>query len=355
LVAGKGHQADAWGEGDTTFEHIEACWAALKQQAAGSIDLMPLPNDKRQPHLDSATQATQYAARTLSKKIPGISWRLDSYSGLLRQQAGEYAAIDHDAVSLAPTFSSRPAPGVPDNDILRFSRGALAGECVHTVFEKADFTRPDRWPVAIDKALRRHFGVAALPEAGRLQTMLGDVLNTPLPGGWMLKDVSPQRRFAEFDFFFSVDCVKATALFDLLEQHGWNGKRIGFGTLNGFMRGSIDFICEHAGRWYLIDWKSNYLGGSPDAYSPERITDTMHEASYDLQAIIYLVALHRYLRSRLGNQYNAKNNLGGALYLFIRGVRPSWPGKGIWHWQPPPVLIEELDAMFSNQYNRSAA
>ena len=355
LVAGKGHHADDWDAGDTSLEHIDACWDTLKHQAAGSIDFITLPNDKAQPRLESSALTTQYAAKTLSKKIPGIAWRLDSYSGLIRQQAGEYAAIDHDAVSPASTFASRPEPSVTDNDILRFSRGTLAGECVHTVFEKADFTRPDRWPGVIDKALRHHFGMAALPEAGRLQTMLADVLSTPLPGGWMLKEVSPQRRFTEFDFFFSVDRVKAAALFDLLEAHGWRGKRISFGTLNGFMRGSIDFICEHAGYWYLIDWKSNYLGGSPDDYSPERINDTMHEASYDLQAIIYLVALHRYLRARLGAHYSAKSNLGGALYLFIRGVRPSWPGEGIWHWQPPPALIEDLDALFSSQGERSAA
>ena len=140
----------------------------------------------------------------------------------------------------------------------------------------------------------------------------------------------------------------------MLEQHGWTGKRLSLGTLNGFMRGSIDFICEQAGRWYVIDWKSNYLGGRPDDYAPERINDTMHESAYTLQAIIYLVALHRYLRLRLGDQYSAEHHLGGALYLFIRGVRPSWPEKGIWHGQPAPALIHRLDALFSSPDKRNA-
>ena len=223
------------------------------------------------------------------------------------------------------------------------------------VFETADFTRPEKWPGVIDRALHRHFGSAAAAEAARLRAMLGDVLNAPLPGGWMLKAVAPQRRFAEFDFFFSVNRVKAAALFDVLEAHGWSGKRVNFGSLNGFMRGSIDFICEHQGRWYLIDWKSNYLGGQAEDYAAERIESAMHDASYDLQAVIYLVALHRYLRARLGAKYDAGPNLGGALYLFIRGVRPSWPDKGIWHWQPSPALIEDLDALFSVEDTRSAA
>lgn len=362
LVAGSG-DTDTWDEGETSFAHIEECWSKLIEKSAGSIGYAEWPSDEENPYLGSEAPARQFAAKALSKKIPPLAWRMDSYSGLLRQQAGEYVAIDHDTLSPAPTFAANPPTSAPENDILRFSRGTKAGECVHSLFEKADFTRPEKWPGVIEGVLRRHFGSADKAEDAPFRTrqkeqlgsMLGDVLNTPLPGGWMLKNVAPQRRFAELKFFYSVAHLKSAALFDLLTRHGWTGKRINFVTLEGFMNGSIDFICEHEGRWYLIDWKSNYLGGQPDDYAPERVSEVMREESYDLQALIYMVALHRYLRLRLGNGYDAQKHLGGALYLFVRGVRPSWPGAGIWHWQPSPELIEELDAIFSSDHIRSPA
>ena len=107
--------------------------------------------------------------------------------------------------------------------------------------------------------------------------------------------------------------------------------------------GVIDLVFEHGGRWYIADYKSNYLGPSPADYGPERLAVAIRGHRYDLQALLYTLALHRYLRGRIPG-YDYGRHFGGAYYLFLRGMHPDHgAGSGVHFSRPDPGLVEVLD------------
>lgn len=108
------------------------------------------------------------------------------------------------------------------------------------------------------------------------------------------------------------------------------------------MNGFIDLTLVHEGRFYVLDYKSNWLGPDARDYAPQRLALAMEQHRYDLQALIYQVALHRYLRLRLGIRYRTEL-LGGALYVFVRGLSTTNAGAGVVHQQPSTDLVEALD------------
>ena len=109
------------------------------------------------------------------------------------------------------------------------------------------------------------------------------------------------------------------------------------------MTGFIDLVVRWQGRYYVVDYKTNLLGPARADYAPERLPAAIRASDYDLQYLIYLVALQRFLRSRLGAAYDYEQHVGGALYLFVRGMREG-DLAGIHHDRPPAALIDALDA-----------
>ena len=117
-----------------------------------------------------------------------------------------------------------------------------------------------------------------------------------------------------------------------------------------YLRGEIDLVYEADGRFYVLDYKSNYLGEHISDYHPKALTDAMHHAGYWLQAAIYQVALHRLLRVRLADYTGHEAEyLGAVEYLFIRGVADGQLDYGRLVWQPPLALVLALDQLFSGQ------
>ncbi|MBA1331322.1 hypothetical protein QQ73_09210, partial [Candidatus Endoriftia persephone str. Guaymas] len=111
----------------------------------------------------------------------------------------------------------------------------------------------------------------------------------------------------------------------------------------GLMRGFIDLVFQHQGRFYLADYKSNHLGNRPEEYHCEALEQAMQAHRYRLQYLIYTLALHRYLRQRLPD-YDYQRHFGGVYYLFVRGIRPG-SRHGIFYDRPPLALIEALDRL----------
>ncbi len=109
------------------------------------------------------------------------------------------------------------------------------------------------------------------------------------------------------------------------------------------MTGSMDLVFEAGGRYYLADYKSNWLGEGPDAYRAERLPQVMAREAYDLQYLIYTVALTRYLSQRLP-EYRYERDFGGVFYLFVRGMDPArGPDFGVYRDRPSEALIVALD------------
>ena len=115
-----------------------------------------------------------------------------------------------------------------------------------------------------------------------------------------------------------------------------------FSSLSGFMKGFIDLVYEFQGRFYIVDYKSNWLGTSQGPYQQDVLDQAMISHDYPLQYLIYSLALHRYLRLRLSD-YDPEVHLGGAYYLFIRGMKPNWDQSGIFFDRPSVQVLDALD------------
>jgi exodeoxyribonuclease V beta subunit len=150
----------------------------------------------------------------------------------------------------------------------------------------------------------------------------------------------------ELRFYYPIAHLEPRRLAALLAPHGHGGGAIrgriedlSFDPVQGFMTGSMDLVFEHDGRYYLADYKSNWLGGDPDAYRADRLSRVMGREAYDLQYLIYTVALHRYLGQRVVG-YDYATHFGGVFYLFVRGMSPARGADcGVFRDRPSPSLV----------------
>ena len=173
-------------------------------------------------------------------------------------------------------------------------------------------------------------------------------------GGFRLD--GPIRRLVELEFHFPVEGLDRDRLAARLVEHGYpdpfarpaRNEAIESPPppIHGFLRGYIDLVVEHAGRWYVLDYKSNWLGPGPGSYAPEALAATMCAGGYTFQSLIYLVALHRYLTVRLPG-YEYERHVGGAFYLFVRGIDPAaGTRRGVYFDRPSAACLHALDDCF---------
>ena len=164
-----------------------------------------------------------------------------------------------------------------------------------------------------------------------------------------LADLDTAQYQVELEFMFSAARVDVQQVDQLICQHTLDAQPrapLLRDRLNGMFKGFIDLVFEHQGRYYVVDYKSNWLGAEASAYTQQAMTAAVLEHRYDLQYVFYLLALHRQLRARLVD-YDYDRHMGGALYWFIRGGEAD--SGGLWHQRPPRELIEHLDRLFSGQ------
>ena len=138
-------------------------------------------------------------------------------------------------------------------------------------------------------------------------------------------------------------------LVDTLREHGYLATALGghpTQTLYGLMQGFIDLVVEADGAYYILDYKTNRLGDTASAYAPAALSQAMSRSHYDLQYLIYTVALHRHL-ARCIADYDPSVHLGGVQYLFVRAM-DGQTTAGIYHDRPPLALIDALDALFDD-------
>ena len=173
-------------------------------------------------------------------------------------------------------------------------------------------------------------------------------------GGFRLDDPAI-RRLVELEFHFPVEGLDRERLAARLVKHGYphpfarpaqDGSGDPQPPIHGFLRGYVDLVVEHAGRWYILDYKSNWLGPAPGDYGPEALADAIRTGGYPLQYLVYLVALHRYLATRLPG-YDYEHHVGGAFYLFVRGIDPAaGMRRGVYFDRPSAACLHAIDACF---------
>jgi exodeoxyribonuclease V beta subunit len=355
-----------WVAGGDLYKHAASALAPMlgslsALQAASAIvaDLRPAQG---LPQALSAQPMPEVPPARRAQRVLPRDWWVYSFTQLSKAESGESGA---DAVAAG---EERGAEDEPESRVadetapaelsdLRFS-GSRFGNVLHDALEHVDFAAWRDWrgasvPVGQQRILRDALlagGYAdADVEAGivELESLVGRTLTVPLPEGGRLCELPESARRAELEFHFSLQPTSVDALLALLHEHGVAGERRAFGLrrqLEGLMTGKIDLTYGQAGRRYLLDYKSNRL----PAYDPAALRQAMAHSEYDLQALIYTVALHRWLRFRLGADYDYARDFGGVRYLFCRGLEWNEAGvAGMHAWQPPLALVAAVDALFA--------
>ncbi|MFO1300487.1 MAG: exodeoxyribonuclease V subunit beta [Burkholderiaceae bacterium] len=265
------------------------------------------------------------------------------------------SARAHDAVE-RPDHDQRPTPldeapaGGEASIRFRFPSGAQAGVCLHGVLEDARFdARFDRRAVA-DRLLR---GGYRRLDAGQVAEWLEQAVAAPMRAAQgetiRLPEVPMARQVRELDFLLCGHAVSDRALVETVGTEFAIDAAAGAARWSGFLRGFIDLVFEHGGRYYLLDWKSNHLGDSVSRYAPGPLAAAMRANAYALQACLYALALHRWLRRRLRG-YDYERHFGGALYVFLRGAgleASGVEGAGVHASRPSMRLIDALDRLFA--------
>ncbi len=333
------------------------------------------------PALAPAAAPDGLGVRTFDREID-TAWRRTSYSGLARgavERAGvaseaEVVPLDDEAqdgaVAVPTDIASIPSP------MAELPSGAGFGSLVHAVLEVAD---PDAGDLEEELRIRtveqlRAWPAPVSPEA--LAAALVPVHRTslgPLAGCVTLAEVPLSDRLCEMEFELPLaggdrpgaPHVVLGEMAGLLRRHlpaddpllpyadRLEDPALGDQRLLGYLTGSIDVVLRTAGpRYLVVDYKTNRLG-VPDVpltaadYDRDRLTEAMLHSDYPLQALLYVVVLHRFLRWRQPG-YDPATHLGGVLYLYLRGMcgpeTPEVDGHpaGVFSWQPPAALVVAL-------------
>lgn len=371
LAAGAGHAPGDWLDTGGEVESIGNAWHSLAAMHPGKMTVAPMPATPGVP-LPATDAAPDTLAALPPPPRPAPPWRIGSYSGLAHGAAHDDAAVEHDQrVPEQPPPTAEPAPAaLADDDVLHFPRGSAAGDALHALFEAVDFDDPERWPEAIEQVLRAHRSTLPPERQGprdpapdptrrarMLRRLLDDVLNTPLPLGTetplRLSSLPSARVLKEMEFHLPAGPIDAGTLNRLLQTLHYPMPRLAFDTLRGYLKGFIDLVLEHEGRFFVVDWKSNHLGERPQDYAAAPLSAAMAAQGYHLQHLLYSVALDRMLAQRIAG-YDRARHYGGIAYLFVRGLRPGWvqPGgapAGLYFHRPTDEALDRLSALLEGK------
>jgi exodeoxyribonuclease V beta subunit len=307
-----------------------------------AIAVEDLPSRGGQIFSRSTTVEPSLAPRIFERDIDR-SWRISSFSSLISGRMEELDAPDYDAVESEIEIAEEPA--LPAQGIHAFPGGVRAGTCLHLILEELDFTDLSQLRSLVTRKLA-DFHFENFDDV--VCDTLEKTLRVPLgENGFTLSEISHASRLSELEFTFPITALTTSRLRKVfqIDELPLAIERLQFAPANGFMKGFIDLVFEQAGRFYFVDWKSNWLGTDASNYAPQNIAVEMTRNFYNLQLSIYTVALHRYLQQRLAD-YDYEKNFGGAFYIFLRGIDPKRPSNGIFFAHPPHKFVQHLNQVF---------
>jgi len=318
-------------------------------------------------------------------------WRWTSFSGIkqseketdgdddLARAGGSDEAVLEDAESeFRSANASKAADAVSPSSttdgatpahFAGFRGGTQLGNLLHEVLEVADFASPSSLHDEVSSRMHR-YGLGEerstadnpIPSADDVAGALLENLDTPIVLGkesFRLSEVPAADRIAEMAFTLplgraadSTTHISPRRLADVFRRHGRAAvpasygdhvEKIGFTALRGLLRGSLDLVFRRGDRYYVADYKSNWLGDTLADYAVEHLIDEMATDHYHLQAQLYGVALHRFLASRLGD-YDPARHFGGCVYFFLRGMTPETGSQfGVYFDATPTAALLDLE------------
>lgn len=303
----------------------------LLRAADGAIAYELLPASSAALHFhDRDLAAKTLGARIFNAQL-ATDWRINSFSSLSR------------GVHQPPMKRSEARN---DDAIMSFPAGSHVGLFLHELLEHLDFQGDiEAQLIVLNKARAQRYGLSYAEHEATLVQWLQNIVKTPLSAqGLCLAQLANTQRLNELEFDFAIDQVRVARLQEVIEE--WSGCKLAALSVEdfrGMITGVIDLVFVSGGRYYIADYKSNLLGTFLQDYEAPALRKAMFERRYDLQYLLYVLALHRYLRQRIPD-YDYGQHMGGAYYLFLRGMRPEHgPRYGVYFDLPAQQLILELD------------
>ncbi|MFP4416880.1 MAG: hypothetical protein ACLFSB_06385, partial [Chitinispirillaceae bacterium] len=310
------------------------------------------------PKLAPTSSSMEFLFCRRMSRMDVPSHGLSSFTSLTRHKPADEQSADYDEDTLSLPFLSTArnevAPPVHTLSMFTFPRGAQAGTFFHSLLEDTDFTNNDD---EIDDELIGHnlnqFGYDNqwFPVIKQFLNTIRSVELTADTQSFSLSMLTSDNRLNELEFYYPIQSISPQSLSSILNRFTGSGVidsipeaigRLDFSPAGGHMHGFIDLVFTCDDKYYLLDWKSNFLGYDFEDYRPDALARAMTEEYYFLQYYLYTLALDRYLALRLPD-YRYEKDFGGVLYLFLRGLSPQQGMEsGIFFDKPPAGLIESL-------------
>lgn len=321
-----------------------------------SLDEKPQFDDWRA----EAIEQEELSVRSFEGEIKQKQGQLTSFTALYRyhETVGQYKGnnglpVNNELQDYDLQFNLQEAEELAEVDepnmfsAYQFPHSAKVGNVLHRFFEHWDFQQ------AVEKA-----DVFALCEQLNLTEewvepvcrWFEQIRSTPFGDkAFSLSEISSAYRLNEWQFFLRLKNDNALSMLNkVLRENSRLAAQLPplhLPELAGFVRGFVDCITQVDGQFYIFDYKSNFLGYLAQDYSAENLAKTMGLYRYDLQYLLYTLALHRYLTTRLGAKYDYERDFGGVAYLFLRGMNGT-PQSGVYFDKPKKALVEQLDELF---------
>jgi exodeoxyribonuclease V beta subunit len=343
----------------------------LAEKSRNSIRVEPLPaeSDAAGPVALLPEAEITLFSRNFGGRID-YSWRIASFSSLVSKGVPDIDSPDRD-IALNPIGPDLTIPSdesvtetpMGAHDIFAFPRGTRAGIFFHDVMEHHDFAaqNPADLSELVAKKLKHYgFDPTWRDVVNRLLTdTLSIALHPDLPQ-LKLASVAMSQRVNEMEFYFPLNPISSEGLAKVFGQcclsenlidFSLHLEKLDFAPARGFLKGYIDLVFQHQGRFYLVDWKSNFLGSDYKHYHKDSLIQVMQADLYTLQYHLYTMALHQYLRLRKPD-YSYEKDFGGIFYIFLRGVDASLGAEyGIYYDLPDPNLIRSIGETLIPEYH----
>ncbi|PRJ70162.1 RecBCD enzyme subunit RecB [Haemophilus influenzae] len=334
----------------------ETLLQTFKEKMRDNVEICTKPNLEDFPALSINTKNDELKAAEFTGNIEQ-DWRITSFTSIeqghrrqnyFTESAGKKHAVFDDAKDYDSQNSIEISTALlneSESSILDLPRGKQVGTALHRHFENCYFSDLANTE-EIDK-LRQSL---QLDEtfAEPLQNWLQQISHTSLSNeiGIALADLANKDCIKEMPFYLAIREHFDVEAFNraLKAHHHLPSKPLQFEQIQGMVRGSIDLVFRHNGKYYLVDYKSNFLGSTLADYNQEALKKEMLHSHYDWQYLIYTLALHRYLQSVVSH-YDYARDFGGVFYLFLRGMNGELQ-PGVFYDRPSVELITELDGVF---------
>lgn len=334
----------------------ETLLQTFKEKMQDNVEICTKPNLEAFPALSINTKNDDLKTAEFTGNIEQ-DWRITSFTSIeqghrrqnyFAESAGKKHVVfddtkDYDSQNLIEI--STALLNENESNILDLPRGKQVGTVLHRHFENCYFSDLANTE-EIDK-LRQSLQLdKTFTEP--LQNWLQQISHTPLSNeiGITLADLANKDCIKEMPFYLAIREHFNVEAFNraLKAHHHLPSEPLQFEQIQGMVRGSIDLVFRHNGKYYLVDYKSNFLGSSLADYNQEALKKEMLHSHYDWQYLIYTLALHRYLQSVVPH-YDYARDFGGVFYLFLRRMNGE-PQSGVFYDRPSVELITELDGVF---------